>query len=737
MEYRYRNLSHDDLVDKIRGCPQFSNPGVYSDEEIQDMILEMKERNIIKSVYDISEEETIALHDPVRDLHEFMKEMPPIARFIINQLAEVVGKFWSIILGAQKTKTDQMMKIIKLFLDRNLEGINNRTVVPVLFTRNDQELTGQTVLRFLAAFSRTHNVRVYLCSSAKIPIADDISDVIVCNPTAEVIANAIQLLPFYHDKPTPIVISLNNKTQGNKVVNGVYNIIKELRNNTAVAGRVIQHCTFIDEADELYRTLRPLIQKFLCDINEEVCTPTDQNHGAYFVTATPDGLLEIPEFKLAKQTVIDLSDFVKEHYRDINHTECIQPVKNLRQRSRESNGDYVFRVLTDYKKTFQTAIRCNDHVMRMPVVLATGDYKNADQVSLGERIAGEGYGSIVLNQLGFKIIFSNNARPAIPLNKRNTPELKSKQMNERLFWITSKYPELREAPLVLIGFRKLDRAITYHYAPPVLTQPGMLITDEILGYQKVLATAVQTSGRINGVIAHRPEYPGFIRVWYDQRTYETVLHQVRVVLNIEENSYTPHSIVNLHEEAMATVPAESQLSGSRDIREIGPYSTKEECFTTLSNLLGTAKRTEAFRKDDGTGNYEVGTRLKVAHGVGRDSLTAEHRVVIDNTGAGISYNTVGLSVSVSPSKGERTDQNFHVIPVYANSQTLPSDVSYMARYEEPARDSNGIVLFVKDLVLYNTSTYNVKSLEYSKDGVPAKVVLSDDRIVNTRDVAKR
>jgi hypothetical protein len=264
----------------------------------------------------------------------------------------------------------------------------------------------------------------------------------------------------------------------------------------------------------------------------------------------------------------------------------------------------------------------------------------------------------------------------------------------------------------------------------------MLITDEILGYQKVLATAVQTSGRINGVIAHRPEYPGFIRTWYDQRTYEIVLHQVRVVLNIEENSYTPYSIVNLHEDAMSTVPAESQLSGSRDIREIGPYNTKEECFTVLSEFLGAPKRTTAFKKDPSTENYEVGTRLIVAHGVGMDSLTAEQRVVINNTGTGISYNTIGLSVSVT-SKGIRTDQNFHVIPVYATSETPPSDVSYMARYEEPARDSNGNVLFVNDTVLYDTSTYNVKSLDFSKDGVPTKVVLSDDRIVNAFDVAKQ
>jgi len=736
MEWRYRNLSQDDLLERIRRCSQFSNPAIYSDEQLLDAITELRDSNIIKSVYDVSEEETYTLHDSVTDLRGVMKDMSAISRFIINQLIDVIGTFWSIILGAQKTKTDQMMKIIKIFLDRNIEGIQNHTVVPVLFTRNDQELTGQTVLRFLATFARTHNIKVYLCSSAKIVVDDDITDVIVCNPSVETIASAIELLPYYTNKPTPIIISLNNKTQVAKVVRGVYKTIEELTNTTSVAGRTIKHSTFLDEADEIYTLLRPYIQPFLCDVNAGVCTPKDKNHGTYFVTATHEQLLEMPEFKLAKQAVIDLADTVKEHYRDINHADCDQPVKNLRQRTRESNGDFVFRVLTDYKKTFQMPITCRDGVARMPVVLATADYKNADQVSLGERISREGYNSIVLNQNGFRLIFKSG-RPAVPLNKRNTPELKGKQMNERLFWIASQYPELREAPLVFIGHRKLDRAITYHYAPRDLALPGMLVTDEIFGYQKDLAKAVQTSGRINGVIAHRPEYAGFIRVWYDQRTFEAVLHQVRVVLNIEENSYVPHSIADLHEEAMASVPAEAQLSGSRDIREIGPFNTKEECFAKLTELLGTSKSTNAFRQDDGTGNYELGTRLIVTHRIERDNLTAEQRVVLDNTGAGIPYNTVGLSVSVNPSKGLRTDQNFHVLPVYANSQTLPADVTYRARYEEPARDTNQKVLFVNDSVVYETSVFTVKSLEFSKDGVPSKVVLSDNRTVNTSEVTKQ
>jgi hypothetical protein len=733
MERRYRNRSVDNLIEEARKCPQFKDEAVHSDEQILDIIEELKVRNIIKSVYDIYDEETYTLHDSVTDLHEIMADMSPITRFIINQLIDVVGTFWSIILGAQKTKTDQMMKIIKLFLDRNLYGIQNRTVVPVLFTRNDQELTGQTVLRFLGTFARTHNIRVHLCSSAKIVVPDDISDVIVCNPSADTIASAIEVLPFYPNKPTPIVISLNNKTQGSKVVKGVYKTIVDLRHNAAVAGRIIQYSTFIDEADEVYRTLRALIQPYLCDINEGACIPKDNNYSTYFVTATHEGLLELPEFQLANQTVIDLSDFVKEHYIDINHPDCIQPVKNLRQRTGESNGDFVLRLATDYKSTFHTPIPCPDGIVRMPIILATADYKNADQVALGEKLSGEGYTSIVLNQNGFRLIFTDG-RPAIAMNKRNSPELKGKQMNERLFWITQKYPEIRETPLVLIGHRKLGRAITYHYAPPVPTEHGMLVTDEIFGYQKNVSTAVQTSGRINGVIAHRPEYAGFIRTWYDQRTFEIVLHQVRVVLNIEENSYTPHNIITLHEDAVATVPAEVKVSGSRDIREIGPFNTKKECFDSLSLLLGTPKKTDAFKRSAETENHEVGTRLKKRHGVGVESLTAEQRVVLDNTGAGISYNSIGSGIV---SKGLRTDQNFHVIPVYANSQTPPTDVKYMAQYEEPVRDSLGFVLFKDDSVFLETSVFTVKSLEYSKDGVPNKVVLSDNRTVNAWDLIKQ
>jgi hypothetical protein len=60
----------------------------------------------------------------------------------------------------------------------------------------------------------------------------------------------------------------------------------------------------------------------------------------------------------------------------------------------------------------------------------------------------------------------------------------------------------------------------------------------------------------------------------------------------------------------------------------------------------------------------------------------------------------------------------------------------MARYEEPVRDSLGFVLFNGDSVLLESAAFTVKSLEYSKDGVPNKVVLSDNRTVNALDLIK-
>ncbi len=66
---------------------------------------------------------------------------------------------------------------------------------------------------------------------------------------------------------------------------------RDLRQNAAVAGRIIQHSTFLDEADEVYRTLRALIQPYLCEINEGACIPNDKNYSTYFVTATHEGLL--------------------------------------------------------------------------------------------------------------------------------------------------------------------------------------------------------------------------------------------------------------------------------------------------------------------------------------------------------------------------------------------------------------------------------------------------------------
>jgi hypothetical protein len=732
MDYRYYALYQDDILERFRVSPQFSN---FTEEQVLDAITELCEDNIIKPVYNVSEEESLTLHDSVTDLRGVMRDMTPIKRFIVNQLIEVLGVFWSIILGAQKTKTDQMMKIIKLFLESNIEGIRSRTIIPILFTRNDQELTNHTVMRMLDRFARSWNIKVYLCSSSKIQgLSEDLSDRIVCNPRADTISDAIELLHYNPSKPTPIIISLTNKTQVTKVTQGVYDKINDFNN--------IKHSTFLDEADEIYPLLRTTIRPYLCDITDDTCVPKDKNFATYFITATHESLFDFPEVKICKQKPINLADCVKENYRDINHTECRRMLPNLRQQTKESNGDFVFRVLTDYKKVFHEAIVCRDGIARMPIVLATADYKNADQVELGERIRSHGFNSIVLNQNGFRCIFANG-RPSISLNKRNTEQLRGKQMNERLYYITTtKFPELRQAPLVLIGHRKLDRAITYHYAPPDSTLPGMLMTDEIFGEQKNLAKAVQTSGRINGVIAHRPDYCGFIRIWYDQRTYESVLHQVRVVSNIEENSYVPSNLVELHDEAVSNVPGITQIS-NRDIREIGPFNTKAECFAKLTELMDTPKYTEAFKTVPDATGYELGTRLIPHHGIYVDDLRVEHRVVLDKTGEGIAFNTIKQGVSVDPSKGERTkpgqrrgEGNFNVIPVYANSQTPPTETQYMARYEEPTRDSKGNALYINDKVVYDNITATVKSIEYSKNGIPAKLVLSDNRTVRADETVR-
>jgi hypothetical protein len=106
---------------------------------------------------------------------------------------------------------------------------------------------------------------------------------------------------------------------------------------------------------------------------------------------------------------------------------------------------------------------------------------------------------------------------------------------------------LEYAPLFIIGCRKVDRGLGFHYAPrshisitkktvdygygPVEFDgvSGLIFTDMILGKVDNISTAAQKSGRLDGIIGQCPQCPVSLTWWTDELTSSNVISHKTIV----------------------------------------------------------------------------------------------------------------------------------------------------------------------------------------------------------------
>ena len=126
-------------------------------------------------------------------------------------------------------------------------------------------------------------------------------------------------------------------------------------------------------------------------------------------------------------------------------------------------------------------------------------------------------------------------RPGMPLKSYKT---RGRKFNEVLFYAYKKL-HLNDKPLVIIGRRKVDRGLGFHYCPRkndevtidykleegtlvTSNREGLIWTDMILGKIEDVAIAVQKAGRLAGIIGNSPQYPGSIHYWTDEHTENSI-----------------------------------------------------------------------------------------------------------------------------------------------------------------------------------------------------------------------
>lgn len=723
MTFILKTLTKDELLECVTSVKKFEKITAERIEEELEYRTELG--HILHSQTSDGEEVYTISPTWIRDathLRLILQSVEDLTKIILNSLIESSNGFASIILGTQKTKTAQMLARIKMFLELvTSEDRNVQNLVPVVYIRNDLELKDQTVIRFMTTLCNNYNASIFIMASGKMSVPDEFKDRIISNPNPSAIRD--RLVAYAHGAADmPIFISLPNKTQRKHLEENLYKIIKErpLLN--------LRHSTFFDEADEIYPQLRNTLLQYFVTNNEEVLANPDtqtvdtapENYKVYYVTATPEDLFEYPEVRMADQIPIQLDEHTSKSYRDINHTDAEFPVTTLRQRSSESNSEFALRILYDYKRVFWKKVRGlvnPTEYYRRTIVLA--DYDNPGQNDLARKIVDIGGVSIVINQSGFRIFTATQEIRKAAKHK----DFKGLSLNQKLHHIYDSYAELQNTPLFVIGNRKVDRALTYHDAR--LDGPAFLFTDFICGNVDSLAKAVQAVGRMHGKIGECPEYCGRLRFWIDNRTRERVLRQVRIVQDIEENSFTSQNIHYMYSSASERAPEEEKYP-NRDIREIGPFNTVEELLNGFEQGLG---RRPVFHPEEMmrpyASNYYLSGRLRQYWGIGIREQTAEHRLVLNKENPELEHPYLYSDVPLTTSVNRNTEQNFVVLPVYENENSVAEDVKWIGRYEEPMRDKKGVVLVVGDNVLYEGMQYTISEIHLSDDGEPSKAVLKN------------
>ena len=143
---------------------------------------------------------------------------------------------------------------------------------------------------------------------------------------------------------------------------------------------------------------------------------------------------------------------------------------------------------------------------------------------------------------------------------------------------------MEDKPVIIIGRRKVDRGLGFHYAPREPGTEGLIWTDIILGKIEDANTAVQKAGRLAGIIAQCPQYYGKCTYWTDERTQRDILRHNRIV--DEANKLSGCTI--LQAVTRGTVKVDELLPRTTNNAEINNYRvfTSEEMLKSACKIMG-------------------------------------------------------------------------------------------------------------------------------------------------------
>ena len=295
----------------------------------------------------------------------------------------------------------------------------------------------------------------------------------------------------------PVITALANKQQNARVLELAWDCYQQN----------LKYAFVFDEADTTY----PVIRDQSCLLNGEVVNYHSLFQSAYrvgFVSAT-EGVLSSEDYPECAHAELLPVKPDTEYYRAIHTRDAIlHEVPGF-----TGNNEYALGVLKKYHSHF---FKKSPYGYRK--IILNSNSQTSDMEAIARECVGMGMNAIIFNMNGLTVLRSGDSIPEI--------SIRGKRFNQTLFDTVEQY-SLDDRPLVIIGRRKVDRGLSFHYAPRDGSR-GLVWTDIILGEISDVSLAVQKAGRMAGIIAHCPQYSGECHYWAPSETLDKCVTKNRI-----------------------------------------------------------------------------------------------------------------------------------------------------------------------------------------------------------------
>ena len=489
-----RNIaSVDEIVDKLNLDREVVDE--YDVDKVLQALEELESISMIERNLNINDDAVLFGARHGLKWSEFHHIDDPLKKTILLMLVENPKTFFVL----QNTQSGKM-RICALEINKWVERTDIKTVA-FFITQNDKTLTDQSVEGLSKICT---NCKLFTLSSNNKIMFDDIkSDIDAYSADTD------------GEYKMPIIAALANDTQNRKILKIMSHILRKVRRNQSK----LRYGIIFDEADDIY----PKLRKMNIDVDGEsmcyykfIVDNDDALNRIGFVSATEGDLLDadFPECANAHLYQVDPEHSNDTNYRAAHHLESVFRVEKMT--CKMSNNSYAEKLIQENMAYFTSPIEGTNYYRK---IIVNSNARLSDMIKMADFANSHGINALVFNMYGVKTYISGA--------QVQTFRIRGRRFNELLFELY-KTLNLEDKPLIIIGRRKVDRGLGFHYAPRDGSE-GLIWTDIILGKIEDMNTAVQKAGRLAGIIAQCPQYYRRCTYWTDERTQRDILRHNNIV----------------------------------------------------------------------------------------------------------------------------------------------------------------------------------------------------------------